>query len=161
MSRRVAAWVAIGAALLFATACVPLSQPFEPPQVALEKVRVLRFAEGKADLLLGLRISNPNDYPLPVERIECEVTLDGRSAATSRSVRIERLPPRGDGVAELSGRVDVAAVATALMSIGSQLPVDYAVTGTIVLTDGTALPFAHKGRIQVGRFDRGVGQSPQ
>ena len=74
---------------------------------------------------------------------------------------MDQLPPQGEAKVELSGRVEIGAIATALMSIGSQLPIDYVVLGTITLRDGTALPFAHKGRVPVARFDRGFGPRPQ
>jgi LEA14-like dessication related protein len=146
---------------LLVTACIPLGQQFETPEVTLETLRILRVADAKAELSIGLRIYNPNTYALPVARVEFDVTIDGRPAADSRSVRVDPLPPHGEAKVELSGRVDIAAVATALMALGSQLPVDYAVKGTITLTDGTALPFARKGRIPVARFDRSFGPRPQ
>jgi LEA14-like dessication related protein len=149
------------AAALLITACASVGQQFESPEVTLETLRILRIADGKADLSLGLRVFNPNTYALPVDRLEFDVALDGRPAGASRTVRVDPLPPRGEAKVELSGRVDIAAVATALMTIGSQLPVDYLVKGTITLTDGTALPFARKGRIPVARFDRAFGPRPQ
>ena len=74
---------------------------------------------------------------------------------------MDPLPPKGEAKVEMSGRVEVEAVATAMMSIGSQLPIDYIVKGTITLTDGTAVPFARKGRVPVARFDRSFGPRPQ
>lgn len=142
-------------------ACGPLNAAFEPPDVTLETLRILRIVEGKADLSIGLRVFNPNNYTLSVRRVEFEVTLDGRPAASSRSARIESLPAHEDALVELSGRVDVGAVATALMSLGSQLPIDYTVRGTITLTDGASVPFARKGRVPAMRLDRGFGPRPQ
>ncbi|MEO8738632.1 MAG: LEA type 2 family protein [Casimicrobiaceae bacterium] len=139
--------------MISAAGCVPAQLPFEQPQVTLETVRILRFADSKADVMIGMRITNPNPYALPVDRVEFDVILDGRSAASGRTVRVDKLQPRGEAKVDVSGRVDVAAVATGLMSIGSQLPLPYAIKGTITLDDGTALPFAHTGRITVGRFD--------
>ena len=122
---------------------------------------VKRIVDAKAELTLGLRVYNPNTFALPVDRVECDVLIDSRPAATSRSAHVDPLPPMGEAKVELSGRVDITAVATAMMSIGSQLPIDYVVKGTITLTDGTVLPFARKGRIPVARFDRSFGPRPQ
>ena len=149
------------AAALLIAACAPLGPRFESPEVSLETLRLLRIADAKADVSIGLRVLNPNTYALPVDRVECDVLLDGRAAVTSRTVHLDPLPPHGEAKVELSGRVDIATMATALMTIGSQLPVDYLVTGTITLADGTALPFARKGQIAVARFDRGFGARSQ
>jgi LEA14-like dessication related protein len=149
----------VGALLL--SACAPLNPPFEPPEVTLETLRIIRIVDAKADVSIGLRVFNPNPYALPVQRVEFEVTIDGRVAASTRSARIETLPPRGDALIELSGRIDIGAVATALMSLGSQLPIEYAVKGVITLTDGASVPFARKGRVPVTRIDRGFGPRAQ
>jgi LEA14-like dessication related protein len=149
------------AAVLAFTGCVPFGQQFQSPEVTLETLRILRIADAKADVSISLRVFNPNTYTLPVDRVDFEVTLDGRPAANSHSIRVDPLPPLGEAKVELAGRVDIAAVATALMTIGSQLPVDYALKGTITLTDGTAVPVARKGRIPVARFDRSFGPRPQ
>jgi LEA14-like dessication related protein len=148
-------------AVLLVTACVPFAQQFESPEVTLETLRILRIVDAQAELSIGLRIVNPNTYALPVDKVEFDVLIDARPAASGRTVHVDPLPAKGEAKVEISGRVDVAAVATALMTIGSQLPVDYIVKGTITLTDGTALPFARKGRIPVVRFDRGFGPRPQ
>ena len=147
--------VALLLAMAGAVGCAPAQLPFEQPVVTLDSVRILRFAESKADVLIGLRVTNPNPYALPVNHVEFDVILDGRSAAAGRTVRLDPLQPRGEAKVEISGRVDVAAVATGLMSIGSQLPLSYAIKGTITLEDGTALPFGRTGKIPVGRFEQG------
>ena len=151
---------ALLATMVGAAGCVPAQLPFEQPQVTLETVRVVRFADSKAEVVLGLRISNPNPYALPLDHVEFDVLLDGRTAASGRSVRVERLAARAEAKVDISGRVDVAAVATGLMSIGSQLPVPYTIKGTITLEDGTTLPFARTGRIPVVHFES-VGTRPQ
>jgi LEA14-like dessication related protein len=159
--RRNAVRNALLAAALLVAGCVPLGQQFQSPEVTVETLRINRIADGKADLLIGLRLFNPNAYALPVERIEVDLTIDARPAATGRSVHVEPLSARGEAKVELSGRVDVGAIATAMVAAGSLLPVEYVVKGTIVLNDGTALPFTRKGRVPVARFDRGFGPRPQ
>jgi LEA14-like dessication related protein len=146
---------------LLLAACGPLNPRFEPPEVTLETLRILRIVDGKADLSIGLRVFNPNSYTLSVRQVEFEVTIDGRPAASSRSARIETLPAREDTPVELSGRVDVGAVAGALMTLSSQLPIDYTVKGTVTLTDGASVPFARKGRVPATRIDRGFGPRAQ
>jgi LEA14-like dessication related protein len=152
-------WTAL-ASLLLAAACVSLAPKFEPPQATLETLRILRIADGKADLSLRLRLVNPNNHDLTIDTVEIEVTLDGRPAAESRSIHVDRIPAGGEARIDMAGRVDVSAVATALMSLGSQLPVDYLVKGTATLQGGGVIPFARKGQIPVARFDRGFGPRP-
>ena len=147
--------------LFLGIACTSISTKPDPPVVTLETVRILSVADGRANVALVLRLSNPNRLDLVVDAIDYEATLGGRPAATGRSVHIEPLPAGGDARVELAGRVDVAALATALMTLGSQLPVAYTFKGTVTLRDGSVLAFSRKGEIPVARFDRVLGSRPQ
>jgi LEA14-like dessication related protein len=151
----------IACCALLASACTGARTGIEAPQVTLEAVRVVKIAEGRADVALNLRLSNRNEFELPVEVVEFNVALDGRPTVSGRSVHIDPLPAGGEAKVELAGRVDLAAVATALMAVGSQLPVPYTLSGTIRLRNGTAVPFSRKGEIAVARFDRALGARPQ
>jgi LEA14-like dessication related protein len=148
------------AALLLAAACTSTRPKIEPPAITLDSVRVGRIVDAKADLALRLTLANHNDFELPIDRIEFDVTLDGRPAVSGRSVHVDPLPPGGEAKVDLGGRVDAAAVATALMTLGSQLPVPYDVSGTLTLKSGTALAFSRKGEIPVLRFDGALGARP-
>lgn len=143
--------------VLLAAACTSVVPNLEPPQVTLESVRILRISEAKADVSLRLRVFNPNGFDLAIDAADFEVALDGRRAASGRTIHIDKLAAGADAKVELAGRVDISAVATALMSLGSQFPVKYALNGTITLHDGTVLPFSRNGEIPIARFDRAYG----
>jgi LEA14-like dessication related protein len=153
--------LALVVAVALAASCASLTPKFEPPQVTLESLRILRIADGKADLSVRLRLTNPNNVDLTIDAVEVEVLLDGRQAASSRSIHVDKMPAGGEARIDMTGRVDVAAVATALMTLGSQLPVDYVVKGAATLPGGSIVVFGQKGQIPVARFDRAFGPRPQ
>jgi len=163
-AQRRAAWhlTAWPVAVLLVAACTPTpTQPtFEPPVVSVERVRILRIAEGKAAVSLDLRVANPNAYALPIAAVNVDATLDGRPAATTHSLHIDPIPAGGEAHAELAGQVDVTAVATALMTLGARVPIEYTVNGHATLDDGTVLPFSRKGDIPIAHFDRLMGTRP-
>ena len=147
--------------LFLGAACTSISTKPDQPVVSLETVRILSVADARASVALVFRLSNPNRFDLVVDAIEYEATLGGRPAATGRSVRIDALPAGGDARVELAGKVDIAALATALMTLGSQVPVAYTFNGTVTLRDGSVLAISRKGEIPVARFDRVLGSRPQ
>jgi LEA14-like dessication related protein len=157
LSRR--RFLAAGGALL-AAGCTSGRPKIEPPAITLDAVRVGRIADAKADLSLRLTLVNHNNFALAIERIEFDVTLDGRPAVNGRTVHVDPLPPGGEAKMDLAGRVDAAAVATALMTLGQQLPVPYELSGTLTLKSGTALAFSRKGEIPVMRFEGAIGARP-
>jgi LEA14-like dessication related protein len=149
--------VAACCSLILASACTSMRPKIEPPQITLESVRVVRIAEAKADVSVSLRVSNRNDVELAIDTLEFELALDGRPTVSSRSMHLETLPPGGETKLDLGGRVDLVAVANALMTLGSQLPVPYELKGSVKLKNGTALAFSRKGEIPIARFDRALG----
>jgi LEA14-like dessication related protein len=156
-------FIAVLAAGTLAAACTPTRPTIEAPEapsVTVLSVRILSISEAKANLALTLGLAKPNDFELAVDAIACEVTLDGRPAASVRSVHMEPLPAHGEGKVELAGRVDIAAIATSLMALGAQVPVTYTLKGTVTLRNGIALPFSRKGEIPVARFERALGVHP-
>lgn len=159
MSRRLPVFVVT--VLLFTAACTSVPTKPDPPTVTLDRVRIVNVADGKASISLVLRLANPNRIDLAIDSIEYELTLDGRQAASGRSAPMSPIPAQGETTVEIAGRVDVAAVATALMTLGSQLPVEYAFTGSVTLRDGSVLALSRKGKIPVARFDRLYGSRPQ
>jgi LEA14-like dessication related protein len=147
--------------ILMITACATPAPRIEAPQVSLESVRVTRIVDGKAELSVGLRLSNPNASALPLKAVDYEITLDNRPAASGHSLRVDTLPPGGDAKVDLAGRVDVGAVAAALMVLGSQLPVAYTLKGSVTVQGWAPIPFSRSGKIEVSKFDSAFGTPPR
>ena len=147
--------------VLVAAACASVAPRIDAPQVSLEAVRVTRIVDSKAEISVRLKLFNPNATELVINELGYEITLDGRQAASGRTQRVDRLPPGGEGKVDLSGRVDVGAVATAMMALGSQLPVQYTVSGTAAVQNGLSLSFSRKGEIAVSKFDPAAGSRPR
>ena len=162
-ARRAPRWRGIAplGAVLFIAACASLAPKIDPPQVSLDAVRVMRIVDSKAEISVRLRLSNPNASELVLNALDYEITLDGRPAATGRTTRVDPLPPGAEGRVDLAGRVDVGAVATAMMALGSQLPVAYTLKGTATVQNGLSLPFSRKGEIAVSKFDPALGSRPR
>jgi len=140
--------------------CATTRSTIQPPDVTLESVRVGRIADAKADISLKLALANHNEVELAIDRLEFDVSLDGRPVVTGRTIHMEPLPPGGQTKVDVTGKVDVSAVATALMTLGQQLPVPYAVNGAVTFRNGVALSFSRKGEIPVLRYDGTLGARP-
>ena|SRR5215468_1683479 len=145
---------------MLVAACASMRTGIKPPEVSVESVRVGRIVDAKADVSLKLALVNPNDVELAIDRLEFDIMLDGRPTVTGRTVHVDPLPPGGQAKVDVAGRVDVAAVATALMTLGSQMPVPYAVNGAVTFKNGTALSFSRKGELPVLRYDGTLGARP-
>ena len=162
MSAQCRAVIVVAGAVFILAACAPVTTPqIEPPQVTLESVRVTRIVDQKAELLVGLKLSNPNASALAVKAVDYEITLDNRPAASGHTVRVEALPAGGETKVDLAGRVDVGAIATAMMALGSQLPVAYTLKGTVTVQNWAPISFSRSGKIAVSKFDSAFGSTPR
>jgi LEA14-like dessication related protein len=162
MSVRCRARIVAIIALFLLAACASVTTPqVDPPQVTLESVRVTRIVDGKAELSIGLKLSNPNAFSLAVRALDYEITLDNRPAASGHTVRVETLPAGAESKVDLAGRVDVGAIATAMMALGSQLPVAYSLKGTVTVQNWAPVSFSRSGKIAVSKFDSAFGASPR
>ena len=54
-------------ALVLGTACTSTPTKPDPPMVTLDTVRILRVADARADVVLVLRLTNPNRFDIVVE----------------------------------------------------------------------------------------------
>jgi LEA14-like dessication related protein len=158
---RIALGLAAATAVLMIGACASTAPRIEAPQVALESVRVTRIVDGKAELSVELRLTNPNSSALAVKALDYEITLDNRPAASGHTVRVDTIPAGGEGKVDFAGRVDVGAVATAMMALGSQLPVAYTLRGTVTVQDWAPISFSRSGKIAVSKFDSAFGTAPR
>ena len=152
--------IAASILVLFVAACASIGSKFDAPQVSVESVRVLRIVEQRAEISVKLKLVNPNDVELAVTGLEYAITLDGRLAASGRTTRVDTLPPHGEGTVEIAGRVDTGAVATAMMALSSQIPVQYTLAGQVTLQNGVSLPFSRKGDIAISK-DAALGPRPR
>jgi len=157
--RRILPIAALTASLLAACASGPPTIAY--PEVTLESVRVTRIVDSKAEVSVGLRLYNPNAMSLPVKSLDYEITLENRPAASGHTVRVDTLPPGGEGKVNIAGRVDIGVVATAMMALGSQLPVAYRLTGTVTVQGWAPIPFSREGKIAVSKFDAAFGSRPR
>ena len=149
------------AAILVIAACATPAPRVEAPQVSLESVRVTRIVDGKAELSVGLRLSNPNASALAIKAVDYEITLDNRPAASGHTARVDTLPAGGEAKVDLAGRVDVGAVAAAMMVLGSQLPVAYTLKGSVTVQGWAPISFSRSGKIEISKFDSAFGTPPR
>lgn len=160
MSRRLL--VAVAAVLLAACAAAPR---LEPPQVAVERVRVDRLTAADARFTVFVAVANPNDREIAVEAIAADLKIEDVAVGTARLAAPVRLPARGAATAELSARSTLASALAAAAAVarrmedarGAPPPVRYAVSGTATIDGGHPIPFARKGELA---WPRAAAASP-
>ncbi|MDP8255675.1 MAG: LEA type 2 family protein [Candidatus Alcyoniella australis] len=85
-----------------------------PPQVRLEDVRVRKLDLSGARLELRLRIDNPNNFDLKIQRLSWKVGLEGSRLFSGRRLKGRIIPAKGRAVVELELKVGLDELGRAL-----------------------------------------------
>jgi len=140
----------VGAAVVLAlvvSACAMLPR-LDPPEVTGLSIRnvEVRLPTLRVDADLYLR--NPNPVDVSIASLDAELQLGGERAGTMRLESPVTLPARGTAPVPLSAVGDAALALTGVgRALSSGRPIEYALRGAVVLTDGRRFPFSRGGRV--------------
>lgn len=148
-------WLLLALATLGAPACAAL---IKSPEVNVETVEVQRVTLTGGTVILGLRLSNPNnfelkgsaiDYTLRVARAG-EATPDWRSLASGVQDKAFTLPPLGSTMLDVPLQFDWVGVGTAVKELIERGRVDYQAEGAVRVQMPNGLvrvPFRRTGKM--------------
>lgn len=146
----------VAAFLLVSCATGPV---VEAPGVSLRNVEVTSLSFSRQTFLLDFDVTNPNPFPLPVQRVRYGVELDGQYFAGGESAGRFTVPALGDGTFAISVELDLLKTAPRILEVvraGNGRDIPYALEGDfgvgIPLVD--SLPFRMKGEIRLKGHDR-------
>ena len=136
-------------ALLLAACAGPLTSDLEPPEVSLAGLALSRPGLFEQELRLDLRVRNPNDFAIGVERVRFALELNDRAFAQGRTSEGFDLPALGEAVVPVTVGVPTNDLLDRLMEVGSERRIEYRLSGEAELDRllfGT-LPFERDGRL--------------
>lgn len=88
--------------LMFLTAflagCAGMSSSIDPPRVTIADIQVEEIKTMETVFLVELRILNPNDGPLNVQGVTCDLEIDGRHFASGIADGKHQVPAYGSAL---------------------------------------------------------------
>ena len=150
-------WLAaISVASLAACSGAP---PLAAPRADVESVRLDRITGTDATFSVTLSLSNPNAREIAVDAVEANLAIEDIRVGNATLRSPLRLPANGDAQAILQARAGLSAALQVLAQIGQRSQeqkrtgeaalVRYAVSGTVTLEGGVAIPFARSGEFRM------------
>jgi len=118
--------------LLFAlllAGCAGLTSDLEPPEVSLAGLGLSRPGLFEQELRLDLRVRNPNDFAIGVERVRFALELNDREFAQGRTSQGFDLPALGETVVPVTVGVPTNDLLDRLMEVGSERRIEYRLSG--------------------------------
>ena len=151
---------ALPALVLLLAGCALFGKGFTTPEVSLIDLRVEALKPLEATFRVELRIINPNDLPLELSGLTCEVELNGQRFARGAVPLKARAEPYSSVVVQMQVYASVFDLAATVLDTvrraqrgGGPQPVQYRVSGRADLKAGRwqvpSFAFATEGRIDL------------
>jgi len=83
------------------------------------------------ELILTLRIGNPNDFSIPLEGLALEIDVNGRKLADGLSDRMVTLPRLGFADVEILATASTLGLLREVIALGGTAKLDYGISGTV------------------------------
>ena len=135
---------------LYACNTIPSHKPIAPT-VEIESVKALKLKLNRQELAFKLKVTNPNNYDLPLEFLSFMASVDGIQIARGSSDERITLPMQQDAIVEVrvSTRVNILLGSLLLFSTSEEDKIDYKVTGFVKLANWPArIPFNVDGSLE-------------
>ena len=154
--------------LVLLSSCAGMHKLKENPKVSIADIRVRDIKAMETVFQIQLRILNPNDEPIDLHGINCEMEVDGRHFASGIADTNQSVPAFGTALVSVnvyasvldmvSSVVDLIHSSDATSSKGK--PMAYILKGTAnigVYGFKTQVPFTSSGEVSLKGVGRGLG----
>lgn len=146
--------------ILIFSGCASVVPDFTAPKVTLADIRVEEIKPLEAAFLIQLRVMNPNDLPLEIKGLSCDLELDGTEFASGMQGEEQVIPPYGSALVPVKVYASVLnMVSSVLQRLPStsqpsapQDPLTYGLEGHVRISSGGIsrnLPFTSSGELNL------------
>lgn len=132
----------------------------EKPRVSLADIQVLEIRTMETAFQVQLRVTNPNDRPLEIQGLSCDVELEGRRFASGLQGEQQTIPAYGSVLVPVEVHASVLDMFSSVLGLihhagepGSpRRVIRYRLIGKVRLSTGTLsrnLPFESEGKLKL------------
>lgn len=149
-------WLA--AALAATAGCALMRRHVEKPRVSLASVDIVSLGLFEQRFQLGLRVQNPNDFPIRLAGLDYQVAVNGERFASGVSDTAARIPASGESVVKVPVTASLLDTAQQLLRWRDNPPdsLRYALDGHVRLADfDLRLPFEYQGTVPLRQAGQG------
>ncbi len=122
------------ATLLLLSACTGIPNNFEKPQVTMAGLEIAELGVIEQRFIVSLRVSNPNNFSIPIDGLAMKLDINGQPFATGVSNQAMTLPRLGEMVVKVNVTTNLFSVWKQIKTITSKnQPIAYGLTGKLSL----------------------------
>ena len=139
--------------------CATMGSGMEKPTVTVIDLRPGEVKALEAIFILELRIMNPNDFPLDISGLNCDLKIDDKRFASGISDVRQEVPAFGTATIPVTVYASMFEMVTSVIQIiqevdqqnGNVKPLRYELAGKIRLGGRGSFPFDSKGELDLSR----------
>ncbi len=146
--------------LFLLSGCAGLTSTFETPKVTLADIQVRQIKTLETSFLVQLRVMNPNETPLEIQGLSCDVEIDNRQFASGLQGDIQTIPPYGSALVPVEVYASVLDMVSSVIGFiqtanqpNAQLDsLNYRLTGRVRVSTGSLtrnVPFESEGELKL------------
>lgn len=150
--------------ILLLSGCASVIQEFAAPKVTLADIRVEEVKPLEAAFLVQLRVMNPNDLPLEIKGLSCDLELDGSDFASGMQGDKQVVPAYGSALVPVKVYASVLNMVSSVLrriqstdqDTSSQEPLTYGLSGHVRVSGGGIsrnLPFSSSGELNLQQLN--------
>ena len=139
------------AVCFFLTGCAAVNDA-KPPSIRLSNLQIGTAGLLSQELLLDIRIGNPNNFSLPLNGLTFQLDVNGRPFAEGLSNEAIEVPRLGYASVSATGTADTLSILRQLLSISTSDRITYRLHGTAYLGGvghNRAVPYDRRGEISL------------
>jgi LEA14-like dessication related protein len=143
-------FIAIAFVILFA-GCATVDDA-KPPSIQLLNLRLGAGGLLNQELLIEIRIGNPNDFDLPLTGLTFQLDVNGQPFADGLSNTTVTVPRLGYATVPVTGQTNILSVFRQLMFLGKTDRITYRLHGTAYvgrLGINQSVPYERKGELSL------------
>jgi LEA14-like dessication related protein len=126
--------------LLIISGCAGLGKTLVPPQMTLVHLEVKEVRALEVVLQIDLRLLNPNDVPIDVKGMDCELSLNGQNFAFGVSKTDMQVPPFSTEVIPITFYSSFLDLARSIIDLERNKSLKFEISGRVHIGNGFLFP---------------------
>ena len=147
--KRFLSLIGVGLVLVLA-ACAPIDKA-EPPEVSLADIKLLPGGLFEQKFQLELRVTNPNNFDLPLDGLSFKLALNDRPFAQGASNESVTIPRLGEARIPVVASTTVLDIMQQVLTLGRSADLTYRLEGLAYLRgiSRRTVPYERTGKLQL------------
>jgi LEA14-like dessication related protein len=142
---------------LLLSGCATMGPSMEKPTITVTDLRAGEVKALEAIFILELRVMNPNDFPLDIRGLNCDLQIDGKRFASGISDAQQEVPAFGTATVPVTVYASMFEMVSSVIQIlqntdqskGNMKPLQYELAGKVRLGGHGSVPFESKGELDL------------